>query len=718
MAETTTIRPAGRHIFTIGRDLIQSPHAALLEIVKNSFDADATGVDIEFHFDKKTKKFTLKIADDGHGMSKADISDKWMVPSSDNKTKKRLSPKGRTMQGRKGIGRYSASILGDDLLLSTVDSKKKKTTVYLQWKDFLDAKYLSDVEILVESVASDEFPGTTLTVSGGEETANEWQEKQFRDLIQELKKLRTPSSNYNLSKTREDSFEINLSVTGFNEEDFSTTIEPFPIIELFDYQIFGKIDKFGKGNLHYVCQKEKVPIRDSFAIDFSNLIDKPCGELTYDIRVFDRDPEGIAGLIARGLTDSAGNYVGKNQARIILNTNNGMGVYRSGFRIRPLGDPNFDWLQLNKLRLNDPSRKISDNQVIGFVHIQSDEDSGLVETSARDGLRENGQFRTLKAISLKVISNLEERRYIYRRNKKPRKKIEKELKLLFSDQKIKSEIEEKLEETGVGETVVSNIAKILEDDFIERQKAYERVSKAVAIYQDQATLGKIMNVVVHEGRRPLNFFKNRIPELEYWYEKYIANPSDDNLAKVIPIAQGLGLNAETFSSLFGRLDPLASGKRNDPKSFKLKDLIDKTFDIFAYQILEMGVSVKIEGSEKFEILGWRQDFYAIFTNLIDNSLFWMENAQSKEREISVKFNSDKNKFQFLDYRDSGPGIEKHLIESQVIFEPDFSMKPGEKSGLGMAIAGEAAARNDLEFKAFESATGAYFRLEPMVVPAR
>jgi signal transduction histidine kinase len=67
--------------------------------------------------------------------------------------------------------------------------------------------------------------------------------------------------------------------------------------------------------------------------------------------------------------------------------------------------------------------------------------------------------------------------------------------------------------------------------------------------------------------------------------------------------------------------------------------------------------------------------------------------------------------QYIDYRDTGPGIEDHLIESEVIFEPDFSTKP-EGTGLGLAIAGEAATRNGLELKAFASDTGAYFRLQP------
>jgi signal transduction histidine kinase len=711
--DSCKIRPAGRHIFTIGRDLIQSPHAAVVEIVKNAFDADASFVKIHFSYDLVQDSFCVKISDDGHGMSKDDIINRWMVPSSDNKKIRRTSPAGRTMQGRKGIGRYSASILGDDLLLSTVDEKKSKTVVYMQWKDFENAKFLSDVDILIQNEMSDTQPGTQLTITGDQSRVIEWSSSQFDKLRQELKKLKTPASTIAELNNNEDSFDIILKVSGFVfVDDFEEKIEPFPILELFDYKISGHINASGIGNLEYICQKGAKPIRDQIKIDVSSKIATSCGEVYFDIRVFDRDPAGISQLIERGLKDSDGNYVGKLDARRILDANNGLGVYRSGFRIRPLGDPNYDWLQLNKKRIQDPSRKISDNQVIGFVHIQSDEESGLTETSARDGLKENGSFITLKAITSHVIGKLEERRFIFRRQNAPRKKIEKELQLLFSDKILKQEIQENLKKTGVSDTVVSNITELLEKDFVEKQKAYERVSKAVAIYQDQATLGKIMNVVVHEGRRPLNFFKNQIPNLEYWNKLYQNEPTPHNLEKVLPLAEGLGLNAETFVSLFGRLDPLASGKRSKPQTFNLTKLISSIFDIFQHVMDEQGVKKVVDGPNDFMITGWKQDYYAIFTNLIDNSLYWMQNAKAQDRTITVKFQANGEQLEFLDFRDTGTGIEKHLIESEVIFEPDFSMKPGEKSGLGLAIAGEAASRNKLEFKAYESDTGAYFRLQP------
>ena len=136
------IRPAGRHVLTIGKELIQDLHTALIELVKNAYDADATKVSLEFSLIESDNIQVLKISDNGHGMTTDVVLNNWLVPSTDDKLKRKMSPSGkRIMQGRKGIGRYAASILGEDLLLETIDKKGLKTKVYLEWNDFEKAEY-------------------------------------------------------------------------------------------------------------------------------------------------------------------------------------------------------------------------------------------------------------------------------------------------------------------------------------------------------------------------------------------------------------------------------------------------------------------------------------------------------------------------------------------------------------------------------------------------
>ena len=108
---------------------------------------------------------------------------------------------------------------------------------------------------------------------------------------------------------------------------------------------------------------------------------------------------------------------------------------------------------------------------------------------------------------------------------------------------------------------------------------------------------------------------------------------------------------------------------------------------------------------------WSKDIYAIFTNLIDNSLYWMSEKEVCKRTITIELLTESDSLQHIDYRDTGPGIEPALIETEVIFEPQFSTKPNG-TGLGLAIAGEAAERNGLELKVYEYERGAFFRLQP------
>ena len=713
MSKTGThkIRPAGRLILTIGRDLIQDPYAAVVELVKNAYDADSRDADIEFSQRPGRRGYSITITDHGHGMTREDVINKWMVPSTSDKLRRRKSPSGRVMQGRKGVGRYAASVLGNDLLLETVSTHGEKTAVYIDWSHFEKSEYLDDIEILVETLETSDPSGTRLTITGENALLSDWNQKQFNRLRFELRRLKSPVG----VALSNDDFRINLKVSGFPSVDnISETMEPYPIFDLFDYRISGSINSEGRCSLEYSMQKIRNAPDESIPFHLG----KPseCGELFLDIRVYDRDSTAIDSLIGRGLKDNSGNYIGNLQARRLLNEYNGIGVYRNGFRIRPLGDPEFDWLKLNEQRVQNPSLRIGSNQVIGFVQIQSDEESGLIEKSARDGLRENKAFDRLKEITKNVIGELESRRFRYRRQtglSRPAAKIERELDSLFSSEELKRDVHSKLSKSGVGQQTSEEIMEIIARDEEGKNRVADDIRQAVAVYQGQATLGKIINVILHEGRRPLNFFRNEIPNLRYWHRSFLTTGDRDNLNRVVSIGDGIGNNAEVFVNLFGRLDPLAAAKRSRKTQLNLKETINGTFSVFASEMKSQNAGSHVYCPDDFIILAWSQDIYSIFTNLIDNSLYWMSEKNSSVQKISVDVVTDGNSLLHIDYRDTGPGIDPGLIASEVIFEPQFSTKPSG-TGLGLPIAGEAAARNGLELKAFESETGAWFRLQAVV----
>ena len=712
------IRPAGRHLLTIGRDLIQDSYAAIVELVKNAYDADSESVEIHFKVTEKpsenisdnpAKRIEIIVRDYGHGMSQDTVINKWMVPSTPDKLERRKSPHGRIMQGRKGIGRYAASMLGSTLLLETVSEGAEKTTVLVDWGEFEKSEYLDDVEILVESHLTKEPHGTTLTIEGGQDYYKEWDKNQFIKLNFELKKLISPVQN-SMDKAAQD-FQIHLKISGFSDvdvEDLEETIAPYPIFDLFDYKISGIIHSNGKGTLTYALQKARNTVEEVIPFDLEG--STACGDLIFDIRVYDRDKESIEQLIHRGLKDDHGNYVGKLQARKILDKSNGIGVYRNGFRIRPLGDPEFDWLKLNEQRVQNPSLKIGSNQVIGYVLIESEEKSDLIEKSARDGLRNNNAYQQLQKITNKVIKELEIRRFSFRRKaglSKPALKVEKELNRILSFDNLKQTVHKKLIAGGMNEKSAEEVIELISKEEEEKSQTVEEIRQAIATYQGQATLGKIMNVVLHEGRRPLNYFRNEVPRIDRFIKKYKETSDFEHIETIESIAHNTVSNAKTFSDLFLRLDPLAMGKRPAKRQLSIENEISNCFAIFRQQMEDKGIKFKISGSAIIE--AWQQDIAAIFTNLIENSIFWLSEKNTDIKEVMISIITEKNSLSYIDFRDTGPGIESNLIEDNLIFEPQFSTKPGG-TGIGLAIAGEAADRNGLKLTALESTTGAYFRL--------
>lgn len=506
-------------------------------------------------------------------------------------------------------------------------------------------------------------------------------------------------------------FKIYINIKGFgNYDKENEEIEPYPLFDLFDYRIYGKINQNGYGKLIYEMQKVRNSIPEE--INFYYGMSTECGNVEFDIRVFDREKEAIEDLIRRGLKDESGNYVGKLEARRLLNENNGIGVYRNGFRIRPLGDPDFDWLELNKKRVQNPSLKIGSDQVIGFVKIESEEYSGLIEKSARDGLKENVNYFSLIDLTQKIIGELENRRFIYRNKaglSRKTLKIEAEFENLFSFDSLRKNIQKTLEKGKVNGDISSNIMQAINDTEKEKNKIAESLRETVAIYQGQATLGKIINVVLHEGRKPLEFFKDQVQLFNIAYKDY-ENGNTEKLPKLYNKISAFSDNSDILLQLFKKIGPLAQGKRGTQKELLLVESLKSNFSVFDSQLKDVNWNIETSSGNDIKIKCWSQDLYSIFTNLIENSLFWMNEKKTQKKQISVYVDIEDNEINFIDYKDTGPGIENNLLDSGVIFEPDFSTKP-EGTGLGLSIAGESARRCGFELKALSSDSGAYFRLE-------
>ena len=120
----------------IGRNLISNPIVAVSELVKNSYDADADNISVEFS-NLLSGVPTLKITDDGDGMTFDDIATKWMMVGTDNKVHNPLTPKGRRKLGEKGIGRFSVERLARKLqIISSKSDDDFAISLSIDWDQY------------------------------------------------------------------------------------------------------------------------------------------------------------------------------------------------------------------------------------------------------------------------------------------------------------------------------------------------------------------------------------------------------------------------------------------------------------------------------------------------------------------------------------------------------------------------------------------------------
>ena len=202
--KTYRIRPSARLISTIGRDLVKDKFAAVVELVKNSYDADSSTTEVCFTYDHESKSLTITITDRGHGMDLDTVVNKWLVPATSDKLDRKISAGGRALQGRKGIGRFAAAALGQSIFLNTKAAGSKEISLLLDLDAFSNDKLLEDVPIIIDQEDSNRSPGTFIEITtygiSPDDLNTQWDSKQRSSLVIELSKLLAPSEVAAVSK--------------------------------------------------------------------------------------------------------------------------------------------------------------------------------------------------------------------------------------------------------------------------------------------------------------------------------------------------------------------------------------------------------------------------------------------------------------------------------------------------------------------------------------
>ena len=144
------LRPRAQMLRRIGDELISSETVAVIELVKNAYDADATRVLVRFQGPLEIGHGTIEVMDNGHGMSLETIQTTWMEPATLFRKRQQRSEKyGRRVLGEKGIGRFAASRLANTLEVVTRRvGEDREIRALFDWSQFDDEhKYLDQVEV-------------------------------------------------------------------------------------------------------------------------------------------------------------------------------------------------------------------------------------------------------------------------------------------------------------------------------------------------------------------------------------------------------------------------------------------------------------------------------------------------------------------------------------------------------------------------------------------
>ena len=211
------LRPRARIVRTIGDQLISGPEAALIELVKNAFDADSPAIGITIVPRSPSAPLGQVLVQDlGHGMTYDDVVNRWFEPATDEKVRRQTSPGGRRLLGAKGIGRFAASRLGSKTTLLTTSKTKAghfdRVSVFIDWNAFSSDQYLDELDIPIKRIPlpAKHRPKTGVELSI-EDLRDQWTRKKLEGLIRELRRVATPTEEL-------DHFDIHLNLNAFTTE--------------------------------------------------------------------------------------------------------------------------------------------------------------------------------------------------------------------------------------------------------------------------------------------------------------------------------------------------------------------------------------------------------------------------------------------------------------------------------------------------------------------
>jgi signal transduction histidine kinase len=636
---TTTFRPRARLLRILGEELISDDVVAVTELVKNAHDADATRVHIRFE-GVTGQDGRIIVEDDGDGMDLDTLLHRWMEPASSLKGRKPRTRKGRRMLGEKGVGRFAVDKLAARLeLVTRMRGQKEELHAEFDWDQYADdTRMLSEISSpwKLRKPELIKKHGTVLAMS---KLRGNWNERAFRRMCTRLSRLIPPGQ-------RAETFQIEIASDEF--PDYSGVLDtgyldhaPYRAEACFDgdRSILIKVNGH-KSSTHPWNGREELR----------------CGPVRIELNAFDLDTESLASVGSR------------MEVRGWLRHWSGVSIYRDGFRVWPYGEPHDDWLRLDQRRVNNPVVRLSNNQMVGFVHLGADSNPELRDQTNREGLINNEPFEDLRRLVYFVLQILEAHRQSIRHPKERRSpgKVK-----LDGQHPVARDIEELAgQASGRMATRIKALAKRAHDH-AEREEAGRR--QVVEGLVELAAIGQAASEV-HSSVSPT------IESIEAQLKT--ARTHANGNRELRETLRSLDRDMATLRTRLSIVEPMSDvvtkRRHNMDLRRELEAYVELMQPILDSRKVKMDLTVPPRSLIRS---GMRpQTFHRLLQVLTLNTLDWI--GREARPRIRIELIGHTKECEIL-FSDNGPGVPAEVAER--IFEPLMSMKEGGK-GMGLTIA--------------------------------
>lgn len=650
------------HISRLGHELVSKQETAVAELIKNAYDADADYVKAVF---KNTYKAggELVITDNGLGMSRDELINGFMrISTRDKSDNPRSNKYHRQRAGRKGIGRFSAQRLGMRLQLTT---RRKEDLagicIDIDWNKFEEVGDLILVSNQITSVP-EAHVGTTLRISNLKDS---WSNAQIQRAYRFISDLLQPTQ-LRFAPDKQ-SGDPGFTVEFYEEVDSEEIIiasEQQNILDNAHALISGYVDEAG------------VPYFSIYSKRF-NIDDGPERFLS-DARVktvFEADIKDYS-LLA-GVSFQAYYFIetdlppgSRNIVRNVLRKNSGVRIYRNGFRVLPYGEPQDDWLGLQRssaLRQLLPPH--ANSNFIGFVQLTDPNGDNFEETASREGLIENKAFSELQDFTYKSLMH-GIIKIAHARGKKifatdPSLKKTPAERVDDITSKFSSFVDKVNSTTAGGPRPASEQAKLDEDaseifqDIVLLERDAQVLLEELGMLRVLASLGLTIGEFTHETRHVLSALS----------------------AGIFGLAKS-GLGGEKLKTLQANIESLQSYMRyfdkavtqNSQRNLSVHEVRDLLSDfeqvvVSALKRQFVSLSVEVTGYDLFVKPSHKSEWASILFNLFTNSLKAINRAKVNG-EIRINAGEVDDSKVYIEFIDNGDGIAEENKDK--IFDAFFT----------------------------------------------